>query len=71
MTSAGLGAALVAPNMALYLPAAHEIARSGVSAPGKLVAFVVAGAVALVPVAAPPLLVSPCSGTGFAPRSRP
>ena len=40
MASAGLGAALVAPNMALYLPAAHEIARSTVSAPGKVVAFV-------------------------------
>ena len=39
VASAGLGAALVAPNMALYLPAAHEIARSTVSAPGKLVAF--------------------------------
>ena len=55
---AGLGAALVAPNMALYLPAAHEIARSTVSAPGKVVAFAVAAAVALVPVAGPPLAVT-------------
>ena len=53
VASAGLGAALVAPNMALYLPAAHEIARSTVSAPGKLVAFVVAAAVALMPGGGP------------------
>jgi hypothetical protein len=58
MASAGLGAALVAPNMALYLPAAHEIARSTVSAPAKVVAFVVAATVALLPVAGPPLLVT-------------
>ncbi|HYI37632.1 MAG TPA: GAP family protein, partial [Thermoleophilaceae bacterium] len=58
VTSAGLGAGLVAPNMALYLPAAHEIARSTVSAPGKLAAFLVAGAVALTPVAGPPLAVT-------------
>jgi len=58
VTSAGLGAGLVAPNMALYLPAAHEIARSTVSAPGKLVAFLVAAAVALTPVAGPPLAVA-------------
>ena len=58
MTSAGLGAGLVAPNMALYLPAAHEIARSTVSAPSKVVAFLVAAAVALTPVAGPPLLVT-------------
>lgn len=58
VTSAGLGAALIAPNMALYVPAAHEIARSGVSAPGKLGAFVICAAVALVPVAGPPLAVS-------------
>ena len=58
LASAGLGAALVAPNMALYLPAAHEIARSTVSAPEKVVAFVVAAAVALLPVAGPPLLVA-------------
>jgi hypothetical protein len=58
IASAGLGAALVAPNMALYLPAAHEIARSTVSAPAKLAAFAVAAAVALVPVAGPPLAVT-------------
>ena len=58
VASAGLGAALVAPNMALYLPAAHEIARSTVSAPGKVVAFAVAAGVALLPVAGPPLLVT-------------
>ena len=58
LTSAGLGAALIAPNMALYVPAAHEIARSGVSAPGKLGAFLICGAVALVPVAGPPLAVA-------------
>ena len=55
---AGVGAALVAPNMALYLPAAHEIARSGVSAPGKVAAFVIAAAVALTAVAGPPLAVA-------------
>ncbi len=57
-TSAGLGAALIAPNMALYVPAAHEIARSGVSAPGKLGALVVCAAIALVAVAGPPVAVS-------------
>lgn len=55
---AGVGAALVAPNMALYLPAAHEIARSGVSAPGKVAAFAIAAAVALTAVAGPPLAVA-------------
>ncbi|HEX5910909.1 MAG TPA: GAP family protein [Thermoleophilaceae bacterium] len=58
MASVGLGAALVAPNMALYVPAAHEIARSTVSAPEKLLAFAVAAAVALIPVAGPPVLVA-------------
>jgi hypothetical protein len=58
VTSAALGAGLIAPNMALYLPAAHEIARSGVSAPGKLGAFAVAAAVALLPVAGPPIAVA-------------
>lgn len=58
VVSAGLGAGLVAPNMALYLPAAHDIARSGVSATGKAVAFVVIAAVALVTVAGPPMAVA-------------
>lgn len=58
LAAAGLGAALVAPNMALYLPATHEIARSGVSAPAQMVAFALAASVALVPVAGPPIAVA-------------
>lgn len=58
LVMAGLGAGLIAPNMAVYVPAAHEIARSGVAAPGKVVAFLLAGGIALMPVLAPPLAVA-------------
>ncbi len=51
----GLGAGLLLPNLALYFPAAHEIAASGESAPARAAVFVLVFAITMLPAAAPPL----------------
>jgi len=56
--AAGLGAALVAPNLALYFPAAHELASADEPVGARLVDLAVVFAIAMLPVAAPPLAVA-------------
>jgi Sap, sulfolipid-1-addressing protein len=51
----GVGAGLVLPNVALYFPAAHEIAASGEGTAARVVAFVLLFAIAMLPAAVPPL----------------
>jgi Sap, sulfolipid-1-addressing protein len=51
----GVGAGLVLPNLALYFPAAHEIAASDEGTVGRVVAFVLLFAIAMLPAAVPPL----------------
>lgn len=53
----GLGAVLVVPNLALYFPAAHEIAASEGADAARAVLFVVVFGITMLPVAAPPLAV--------------
>jgi len=53
----GLGAVLVVPNLALYFPAAHEIAASEGADAARAMLFVVVFSIAMLPVAAPPLAV--------------
>ena len=52
---AGVGAGLILPNLALYFPAAHEIAASEEATAGRVVAFLLVFAVAMLPAAVPPL----------------
>lgn len=54
----GLGALLVAPNLALYFPAAHELATADESDAARLLLLVVVLGIAMLPVAAPPLAVA-------------
>jgi hypothetical protein len=51
----GVGAGLLFPNLALYFPAAHEIAASGQGTAGRVVAFVSVFAITMLPAAVPPL----------------
>jgi hypothetical protein len=52
---AGVGAGLLLPNLALYFPAAHEIAGSGQAVGVRVLAFVLIFAITMLPAAAPPL----------------
>lgn len=54
----GLGAALVAPNLALYFPAAHELASADESEVARVVLLAAVFGIAMLPVAAPPLAVA-------------
>ncbi|HLM27470.1 MAG TPA: GAP family protein [Thermoleophilaceae bacterium] len=51
----GVGAGLLLPNLALYFPAAHEIAASGEGPAGRAAALVLVFAITMLPAAAPPL----------------
>jgi len=51
----GAGAGLILPNLALYFPAAHEVAASGEGPAVRAAALLLVFVITMVPAAAPPL----------------
>ena len=53
----GVGAGLLLPNLALYFPAAHEVAASGEGPAARAAVLLLVFLITMVPAAAPPLAV--------------
>ncbi len=51
----GVGAGLILPNLALYFPAAHEVAASGEGPAVRAAALLLVFVITMVPAAVPPL----------------